>query len=548
MSKSATLPALMALAACLLVAQPTMAADPITRNLVDVKWVERNLSDPGILILDASPAPMYAAQHIRGAINVNAFIYGGQEIPAAEAERQYRSWGVSPGKTIVLYDQGGSFMATRLFYSLYYHGFPAKDLAILDGGMAKWLEAGLPVTKEATPAPEPGTFKVGTPREDVRVRLPEFLAGSGDPARYVLLEALDADWHYGQVAPFGRAGHVPFSVLLPSADLYNPDKTFKSPEELRRMLAFLRVRPEQEIYTYCGGGVAASAPLFALKFLLGYPNVKMYPESEMGWISDERELPYWTYDAPYLMRDTRWLQWTGGPMMRTYVGASVSVLDIRPAEAFAAGHVPFALNVPASAFRSHLGSPGKLAEVLGPAGVDSSHEAVVVSGAGLTPDAALAFVMLEALGQKKVSIFTESMEQWTKQGFKLTNEPTAVGPKKTPRDLIIEPGPYAASARRGIVITDPTTTQGLYPKVFIASGKNAPAGDVGGKVVHVPYADLLNADGTPRAAKDVWNTLTKAGVPRYAELVCFSDDPGEAAANYIVLKLMGYPDVKVWLQ
>jgi thiosulfate/3-mercaptopyruvate sulfurtransferase len=41
--------------------------------------------------------------------------------------------------------------------------------------------------------------------------------------------------------------------------------------------------------------------------------------------------------------------------------------------------------------------------------------------------------------------------------------------------------------------------------------------------------------------------LVKAGVPRYAELVSFSDDPGEAAANYLILKLMGYPDVKVLL-
>ena len=39
--------------------------------------------------------------------------------------------------------------------------------------------------------------------------------------------------------------------------------------------------------------------------------------------------------------------------------------------------------------------------------------------------------------------------------------------------------------------------------------------------------------------------LSKAGVPRYAEIVCFSDDPGEAAANYYVLKLMGFADVKV---
>jgi len=61
------------------------------------------------------------------------------------------------------------------------------------------------------------------------------------------------------------------------------------------------------------------------------------------------------------------------------------------------------------------------------------------------------------------------------------------------------------------------------------------------------YTDLLNADGTPKAAKDIWAVLTKAGVPRYAEIVSFSDDPGEAAANYFVFKLMGFPDVKVWI-
>ena len=84
------------------------------------------------------------------------------------------------------------------------------------------------------------------------------------------------------------------------------------------MLDYLKIRPEQQIYTYCGGGVAASAPFFALKFILGYPNVKLYSESEMGWLSDERDLPYWTYDAPFLMRDSKWLQWSGGQPIRTY--------------------------------------------------------------------------------------------------------------------------------------------------------------------------------------------------------------------------------------
>jgi len=61
----------------------------------------------------------------------------------------------------------------------------------------------------------------------------------------------------------------------------------------------------------------------------------------------------------------------------------------------------------------------------------------------------------------------------------------------------------------------------------------------------VPYTELMNADGTPKPASDLWNILSKAGLPRYAEIICVADEPGDAAINYYLLKLMGYPDVKV---
>jgi len=546
MSKILKYSFLLAVAGCLLLAQPLMAAAGIEGNLVNVKWLEKNLKNADLLILDASPAQVYAAKHIPGAVSVDIYTwYGFQEMPVSDMEKLCQSWGISPGKKIVMYDPGGTMLATRLFFSLYYYGFPAKDLVILDGGLFKWQEAGLPVTQDTPHVPKKGSFKIKTLNEDVRVYLPEFLAASGDPVNNVLLEALGADWHFGEALVFDRAGHIPNAILLPSADFYNPDRTFKSPEEIRSMLAYLGIRPEQQIYTHCGGGVAASVPFFALKFLLNYPRVKLYVESEMGWLSDERELPYWTYDAPFLMRETNWLQFWGGQRIRMFGGTNVSIVDVRPTGAFNQGHVPFALNIPADVFKSNITYPDKLAEILGPAGVNASHEAAVISGAGLTPDAALAFVMLEKLGQKKVSVFMDSIGEWEKLGFTITKDPTVVGPKKALRDLSIPPTNYPGNFRKDVIISDPKSTQGSYPKVLIASGKNVPAKAQDGKVVHVPYTDLLNADGTPKAAKDIWNILAKAGVPRYAELVCFSDDPGEAAVNYFILKLMGYPDIKV---
>jgi len=533
---------------CLLLAQPVTAAEEgIRGNLVDVNWLAKNLKNPDVVILDASPET-YAKNHIPGALGANIydlFAYGFGGISDAKVEEVFESWGIGPGKKIVMYDAGGDQLATRLFFDLDYHGVPEESLFILDGGLSKWQQQGLPVTKDPTPAPKKGSFKITKLKEDLRGGLPEVLTASGDTAHNALVEGLEPTWHFGAIAPFDRAGHIPNGIMAQSGDFYNPDKTFKSPEEIRRALTYLGIRPEQQIYTYCGGGVAATVPFFAAKFIADYPKVKLYPESELGWLSDQRQLPYWTFDAPYLMRETGWLQFWSGQMIRMFLGAPVSLVDVRSAAAFNQGHVPFSLNIPEAVFKGNVANPAKLAETLGPAGVNASDEAVVISGAGLTKDSALAFVMLEKLGQNKVSVFMDSMDKWTQSGQKLSKEATAVRPKKGPRDVSIPPTTYPENFRKDVVITDPKSTHGAYPKVYIASGKDMPAKSQDGKVVHVPYTDLLNADGTPKAAKDIWSILAKAGVPRYAELVCFSDDPGEAAVNYFILKLMGFPDIKV---
>ncbi len=286
-------------------------------------------------------------------------------------------------------------------------------------------------------------------------------------------------------------------------------------------------------------------PFFALKFIVNYPKVKLFTDSQLGWLYDERDLPFWTYDAPYLMRDTYWLQWWGGQRIRSLGSVHVSIIDVRPAEIYKQGHVPFALNIPIDTFRSNVKNPAMLTKVLGFSGVNPNHEAVIISGAGLNKESALAFLLLEKLGQKKVSIFMDSMDQWAKLGFALKKDPTVVAPKKVRHDLSIPPVDYHENLRKDIIITDYKTTTGLYPKVFIDSGKDALKKPLEGKIVHVPYTELINSDGTPKPAKDIWNILVKAGVPRYAEIICVSEDPGEAAINYFILKLMGYPDIKV---
>ena len=523
-------------------------------NLVDVRWLSKNLDSSDVLILDAQPRPLHAKAHVPGAVAVDVMSiasFGVRDVSLQEIERVYQLLGIDASRKVVIYDQGGTWFATRLFFQLHYHGFPLDNLAVVDGGMAKWQAEGLPVSKDPTPAPKRGSFHIGTINEQDRTRMPELIAASGDRQRSVLIDALGPEYHYGSAAFFNKAGHIPNAVLMPAEDFFNDDKTFKSPAEIRRMAAHLGIRQDQEVHAHCGGGGAAAVPYFAIKYLAGYSKVKLSVESQMGWLQDGRDLPFWTYAAPATMRDADWLPSWGGRMLRMYGVSKISVIDVRAPEAYAEGHLPYAVSVSAEVFRRHVNDPHKLAELLGASGVDSSHEAVIVSGGGLTKDAALAYVMLENLGQTKVSLFMESLDsvdvldRLARKAFALTKDATVVGKPTKPADLAIPPARYESLARGAVVVGD--ARAGAGTKVYIASGAGVLTRPLEGKVVHVPFSDLLNADRTPKAAKDIWTVLSKAGVPRYAELVTVSDEPGEAAANYYLLKLMGFPDVKVLL-
>jgi thiosulfate/3-mercaptopyruvate sulfurtransferase len=535
----------------LAVAAPARAQDG---PLVTPDWLERQLQTQAVLLLDASMPPQHAAGHIPGAVGATVFGLIGRDAAPAAFERALRSWGVSPGQRIVVYDEGGSWMATRLFWDLHRHGVPLADLHLLDGGLHRWKAAGKPVTKDATPAPPPGTFRVTGAAEEMRVRLPALLAATGDPARHVVVDALEAPYYYGGSKFFGdRAGHIPRARLWPSSDFFDATtKTFKSRDEIRRMLAHHGIRADQTVHVYCGGGGAAAVPVFALRYLLGRDNVTLYDESLREWVQDERGLPLWTYAAPGMLRGMAWLDGWGGPMVRMAGLARLSTIDLRAPDAYRQEHVPFAVNIAPAVFHEHWLQPAELATRLGAAGVDPRHEAVLVTDRGLTPAAALAALALERVGQQRVSLLVDSLDDWALGGLQIAKEPTVVGARTAPQDLVVPVVAYPADRQRdGLITAVPAAGGGV--RVYLATGGRlparlppdaAPAGS--NKLLHVPYTELLAANGAPKPAKDLWSLLAKAGVPRYAEIVCISDEPGEAAVGWFVLRLMGFERVQVW--
>src|ERR1022692_1854360 len=127
--------------------------------LLDVRW--RRGGPPGI--------ESYLAGHLPGACFVDldqdlagppgSGDGGRHPLPAAHVlEAAMRRAGLGASQAAVVYDDGDSTIAGRVWWLLRYFGH--HQVAVLDGGFRAWAAAGLPVTTDA-PSPEPGDFVAG---------------------------------------------------------------------------------------------------------------------------------------------------------------------------------------------------------------------------------------------------------------------------------------------------------------------------------------------------------------------------------------------------
>jgi len=187
--------------------------------------------------------------------------------------------GLRPEDQVVCYDAGNGSMAARLWWMLRWVGHNA--VAVLDGGLAKWLKEGRPVDA-AVPQPRPATYPAKAVSGTLNVREVEsnlenlFLVDARAPARY-----------RGEQEPIDPvAGRIPGAHNRFNMHNVLPDGTFKRPQDLKsEFQSMLKgAKPEQLVH-YCGSGVAACHNLLAME-IAGLPGGKLYAGSWSEWIAD----------------------------------------------------------------------------------------------------------------------------------------------------------------------------------------------------------------------------------------------------------------------
>jgi len=269
---------------------------PTQDALVSTGWLAGHLGAPDVKVADATwflptqqrdPRREYEEAHIQGAVffDIDEIADTDNPLPhmmpgAAKFASRVRRLGLGDGTRIVLYDNNHYSASARAWWM--FRVFGHRDVAVLDGGFAKWQAEGRPVSDEpVVPAERHFTVR----QNHLLVRELEQMRANLVDRREQVVDARSSGRFAGtepEPRPGLRGGHIPQSRNLPYLDLIAPDGTLLPPDRLRQRFADAGVELGQPIVTTCGSGVTASTLALAL-YQLGLGDVAVYDGSWSEW-------------------------------------------------------------------------------------------------------------------------------------------------------------------------------------------------------------------------------------------------------------------------
>ena len=269
--------------------------------LVSTDWLAENMGASDLRIVDATyflpemgrdAAAEYEAKHIEGAVflNLAELVDPGSSLPNTvpppeKFASRMQALGLGDGSRIVLYDNSPLKTAARAWWL--FEIFGAPNIAILDGGMEKWLAEGRK-TESGKNQLRHRHFTVWRDDKAI-VTKDQILANIGSKASQVVdartMSRFTAE--EPEIRAGMASGHIPGSVCLPYSKLFNADGTWKRGFELRGLFIEAGIDIDKPMITTCGSGVTAAAVLFGAR-LLGKKDVTLYDGSWSEWGADPK--------------------------------------------------------------------------------------------------------------------------------------------------------------------------------------------------------------------------------------------------------------------
>jgi thiosulfate/3-mercaptopyruvate sulfurtransferase len=260
--------------------------------LVTTEWVAGHLGDPAVVVAESDEdVLLYETGHIPGAVKLDWHTELNDPVTRDYVDgggfaRLMSGKGITRDTTLVLYGDKNNWWAAYALWVVSLFGHP--DLRLLDGGRAKWIAEGRPLTKDV-----PQRARADYPvidRDDTQIRVfrDQVLAHLGKP----LIDVRSPGEYTGELLHMPdypqegavRGGHIPGARSVPWSRAAAEDATFRPRDELEAIYqGEAGLRPDDEVVVYCRIGERSSHTWFVLHHLLGYPQVRNYDGSWTEW-------------------------------------------------------------------------------------------------------------------------------------------------------------------------------------------------------------------------------------------------------------------------
>jgi thiosulfate/3-mercaptopyruvate sulfurtransferase len=265
------------------------AIDP----LVSAKWLNENIKDPKISVVEVSSPDVYAKGHIPTAMSttIEAWRYDNGTFLSVRAqneiEKEISRLGIAMDSSVVLYapisNPKDLLKASYVYWALVYHG--VKNVALLDGGLESWKKNGFTLSQDLSTR-QATEFKAQIDTSKIANR--EYVLSK--IGKIPMIDARPGDLYLGvnPTPTVKRSGHIPGAMSYFWNYSVDGNYIMKPKESLREIFEKgYKLNPIKETLVYCTGGLETSFNFFVLHGVLGHKNTRLYDASMKEWGNKE---------------------------------------------------------------------------------------------------------------------------------------------------------------------------------------------------------------------------------------------------------------------
>jgi len=265
----------------------------IDNILVSTEWLEENLENKNLVILDLDSNKEYLSSHIPGSFNVIDNYYKTSMDDRTHVQdktqisKTFSDLGISSDSIVIGYDRSSSLYSFRLAWVLMFYGH--SNVRVLDGGLPKWEYEKRKTESGELFSKTQGNFIPKDPNKEIFADRKQLLNIINQQSEFQILDVRSDDERNGINLRGGkRGGYIPLSVHNEWVNFNTKDEVpmLKSADQILQITTSLGLDPSKPTITYCQGGIRAAHVFWALK-LAGFMDVKNYDASWREWSENE---------------------------------------------------------------------------------------------------------------------------------------------------------------------------------------------------------------------------------------------------------------------